>query len=341
MLFVSLFTGRYPWLFALLLLSGSALAQGDADSVQIRPRREVYDLGRHGTYRYERPRFLAPIRDAPRDFWEYGRHTLHRRSLPGFGIMAASTALLLLVDQPLVDGTRQFANHIGLDHSSEQDVVFGKQIGMLKLAVRYPVTLNSTFYWLGEGAPSLVLAGGLWASGLIGRDNRRLATASQLLENALITGIVVQAIKRSTGRETPRLSTQPGGRWRPFPNPFTYQKHVPMYDAFPSGHFSTLASTFTTLAENYPEKRWIYPVGGVVMGAVGYAMMNTGVHWASDYPLSIALGYSFSRLNARRHRTRLDASPLGLRQQSRWLQADVFPTVLPGGTAGVAVAWRW
>lgn len=330
------------WLGALLwLFTLPAQGQAAADSIGKRPFRQEYDLGRFGTYRYERPRFLAPIRDAPRDFWEYGRYTLHRRSLPGLGITAATTALLLLVDQPLVDGTRQFANYIGLDHSSAQDEVLGKQVGALKLAVRYPVTLNSTFYWIGEGAPSLLIAGSLWAGGLLGRDHRRLATASQLLENALITGIVAQAIKRSAGRETPRLSTRPGGQWRPFPNPFTYQKHVPMYDAFPSGHFSTLASTFTTLAENYPEKRWIYPVGGVVMGAVGYAMMNTGVHWASDYPLSIALGYSFSRLNARRHRTRLDATPLGLRRQSLWSRADVFPTVLPGGTAGVAVAWRW
>ena len=119
---------------------------------------------------------------------------------------------------------------------------------------------------------------------------------------------------------------------------------MPYYDAFPSGHLTTLTATFTTLAENYPEKRWLYPLGGVVVGACGFAMMNIGVHWAGDYPLALALGYSYAKLNARRHRTRLDVeAPLtgqAARAAHPWQHPTLTPAVLAGGATGAGLSWR-
>ena len=54
----------------------------------------------------------------------------------------------------------------------------------------------------------------------------------------------------------------------------------------------TATLTFTVLAEQYPEyQRPIYYVGGAYLTILGLQMINIGVHWASDYPLGIAMGY--------------------------------------------------
>jgi hypothetical protein len=61
-------------------------------------------------------------------------------------------------------------------------------------------------------------------------------------------------------------------------------------------------STLTVFTENYPEIKWIRPVGYSVIGLLGYAMINNNVHWISDYPLALALGYVCARQVARNNR---------------------------------------
>ncbi len=61
-------------------------------------------------------------------------------------------------------------------------------------------------------------------------------------------------------------------------------------------------ATVTVLADNYPEKKLIRPIGYTVMGLVGLAMINNGVHWASDYPLAIGIGYVTGKVTVRINR---------------------------------------
>ena len=65
---------------------------------------------------------------------------------------------------------------------------------------------------------------------------------------------------------------------------------------FPSGHLATAMATITILAGNYPDNKYIKPVGYSLMGLLGYAMLNNGVHWISDYPLAIAIGYTCGKI---------------------------------------------
>ncbi|RZL09668.1 MAG: phosphatase PAP2 family protein, partial [Hymenobacter sp.] len=117
-------------------------------------------------------------------------------------------------------------------------------------------------------------------------------------------------LKRTTGRQSPFRSTQDRGRWFFLPSYNTYQRNVSNYDAFPTGHLATAMATVTVIAENYPEYHFIRPVGYGLMGLLGYAMLNNGVHWASDYPLGIALGYGFAKIAVRNGRTRVPEPPL-------------------------------
>lgn len=96
-----------------------------------------------------------------------------------------------------------------------------------------------------------------------------------------------------TGRESQFTSTQRGGKWKFFPNQKSYSKHVPHYDAFPSGHLATMMGGVTIIADNYPEYRFIRPTGYALCGLLGFAIVNNAVHWVSDYPLGLALDTSW------------------------------------------------
>ena len=85
-------------------------------------------------------------------------------------------------------------------------------------------------------------------------------------------------------------------RWDFFPNQIEYHKYVSSYDAFPSGHLAAFMSTLTVITENYPEYPIIKPIGYTLMTLLSIQMMNNGVHWASDYPLSIAMGYYLGKI---------------------------------------------
>ena len=55
-------------------------------------------------------------------------------------------------------------------------------------------------------------------------------------------------------------------------------------------------STFIVITENYPEYPIIKPIGYSLMTLLCLQMMNNGTHWASDYPLSIAMGYYLGKI---------------------------------------------
>ena len=127
-----------------------------------------------------------------------------------------------------------------------------------------------------------------------------------MAETFILMGVGTQVLKRISGRQSPSAATDAGGDWHFFPSFKNYQSNTPNYDAFPSGHIATLMSTVTILAQNYPEKRYIKPVGYSLIGLVGLSMINNNVHWVSDYPLAIALGYLCARQVVKRSRKIID-----------------------------------
>jgi membrane-associated phospholipid phosphatase len=157
-------------------------------------------------------------------------------------------------------------------------------------------TASDIFVEVGDGRSQFGLAAAFALAGFVANDNRALRTASQVVEAVLASGAVVQVLKHITGRESPFVSTKSGGRWRFFPNQIQYHKHVPAYDAYPSGHLTTSLAAFTVIAENYPEVKWIKPVSYSLEALLAVSMVNTGIHWYSDYPLAVFLGYEFGKI---------------------------------------------
>lgn len=152
---------------------------------------------------------------------------------------------------------------------------------------------------MGDGRLHIGIATAFAGYGWLFDDSKALSVASQTVEAFLATGIAVQVLKRVTGRESPSAATTHiTGRWKFCPSTQQYDKHPPSYYAFPSGHISTTMATLTVIAENYPQERWIKPVGYTLVGALGVGLVAKGMHWYSDLPVGIALGYIFGKVAA-------------------------------------------
>ncbi len=248
---------------------------------------------------YSKPAKFGFIKHLPDDFAKIGISPFRKRNLKGLSLVAASTAVLLWQDQNLLDGAKQLGKNLHLDPATDYCILV--HAGNTKV-IKTPKNLNTTLYQLGEGGSSMLVAGGLFIYGKLKKDNRALQTASDITETFISMGITTQLLKRSFGRQSPFMSTCSGGAWRPFPALKDYQQNTSNFDAFPSGHLATMMATVTVLASNYPEKKWIKPLGYSLIGLTGFAMMNTEVHWAGDYPLALALGYTAGKITVNRHK---------------------------------------
>lgn len=198
---------------------------------------------------------------------------------------------------------------------------------------------SDVFVFMGDGKFQFGLAAAFAGYGAIAGDQKALRTASQTVEVILACGAVVQLLKHVTGRESPIVTTTPTGAWKFFPNQIEYIKHVPHYDAFPSGHLATATATLTIIANNYPDVSWIKPVGYVCLAGIATGLAATSIHWWSDFPLSLALGYSFGSLispdpNKDVSVTQTPAKDMGA------AKVQFYPSFADGGAGlGLSVSW--
>ena len=289
------------------------------DTLRPRPTRDAngristYTVAPGVTWHYDKPKPFRWALHIPRDLGQFPAYAFRKENTNTLMGVAVSSVVLWVADQALLDGAQQFGRFVGLQPKSTQKslVYIPFHVGSANLPFEFnvPDNLNSTFYYLGDGWTHLAVASSFWVYGGIKKDNRALQTSSQLGEAIFSTGLIVQALKRSTGRQSPYVATKDRGEWHLFPSYNRYQNFVPNYDAFPTGHLATAMATVTVIAENYPEYHFIRPLGYSLMGLLGYSMLNNGVHWASDYPLGIALGYAFGKLAVRNGRTRVAPLP--------------------------------
>lgn len=286
-------------LFLLIALSSIMYGQGYDTLASWQGKDSIVMQGyktSRGTFYYPRPRPFSFVTQIPRTFVGAAKNSFRRESLDEWITLAATTAILIVIDQEFLEGVQRGSHFIGLDNERVYHEVLKFRLGKQEFDVwEAPGNLNTAIYSIGEGIPPLLLSAGMWGFGLAKKDYRALSTASQIVQATTAAGLMTQFIKRTTGRESPHRATAPGGVWRPFPAPKTYQQNVPTYDAFPSGHMGTMVATYVVLRENYPDKKWIKPVGLTLISLVGLSMVNNSVHWASDYPMAIGLGYVFAK----------------------------------------------
>ena len=293
--------------FVLELTAGQDLKGKDTlvykpwkDTVRL-TKAQVFNLNSSESMLLYKPRPFEFIKHVPSDMVKLAKVTVAKRNLSNIGLIVGSSALLVAFDQQILDGCQQFGRFIHLDPNRKFNRAIEMNIGSLEVGVLdLPQNLNSLLYFMGEGWPSILVAGGFWGYGIAKDDYRARQTSSQLGEMFFSLAITTQLLKRLSGRQSPFQSTKSGGEWHPFVNWGTYQEDVSNFDAFPSGHLATIMATITIISGNYPTNKYIKPVGYTLMGLVGYAMVNNGVHWMGDYPLAIAIGYACGKISLSR-----------------------------------------
>ncbi len=230
-------------------------------------------------FKYERPCMFDFLKNIPSGISEYTKRSFRSENIWNLSAMTVGTGLLVVYDDELLDVSNNLREQFGW---SEQ--------------------LDWYMEHIGDGYLQLYVCSSLIGYGLVENDNRALQSASQIFESVFASGILVQILKHISGRESPFVATTPTGKWRPFPNQADYHRLVPHYDAFPSGHISTITAMMVVLSENYPEYSFIKPLGFLAIALNGLGMMNTGVHWISDYPLGIAFGYGLAKIAVQKGR---------------------------------------
>lgn len=241
-------------------------------------------------YTYQKPKFFVMVTDVPKDLIGLGKFVVQKENLIWTSAALGSTLALLPFDQKLLDNAQELGEPIGLADDVRYIRVF--QIELI------PQDINGAIYYLGNGLTPILVSGGFYLVGLINDDYRALNTSSELIEVLISSGVVTQTIKRVTGRESPSAAIangNPGGHWTPFPSFKAYQTHTPSYDAIPSGHITTYMAALTVLTTNYPDNKYLKPIGYSLMALLGFEMMSSRVHWVSDYPLAILIGYAIGK----------------------------------------------
>jgi len=311
----------------LLCFCSTGLRAQDASS-------RTYTLKDGSTLTYSKSGLWHTIGSGPSDLGVFVKESFKKENLPWLAAIGASTVLLIKYDQEIYNETRRAGKRLNIS-SVDKTKTYLKAGGVS--IFRGPSDLGSAFYFIGDGWLNLGLFGYFEARGLLNKDDWRAAqTGHQLAEGLIVTGFTTQVMKRVTGRETPRAATAPRGVWRMFPSFKDFQAHRTRYDAFPSGHLATCVMTLTVISENYPEKKFIKPVGYALIGALSFQMVNNGVHWASDYPLGFAVGYGIGKAIASGGRTAAvrgaPAAPVALR---------FAPYLSPEGAVGASLAYKF
>ena len=226
------------------------------------------------------------ITNVPRDISNFPASAFNSKKIPLIAVLAAGTGALMMIDEQGWQTNRRLFNQSTAFHNLSD---FGVNLG------------NEKYHFM--------VAGLFGAYGLISSDSRSLKTASNLVEVIIASGVTVQLLKRIFGRESPAVATEAGGEWTFFPNLKEYQKHQPKYYAYPSGHLTTLTAAVTVIANNYPEAKWIKPVGYSLIGICGLGLVSRGMHWYSDLPIGFFLGYTFGNLISPQKETPASAEP--------------------------------
>lgn len=256
------------------------------------------------------PTWYDMITRIPGDWVAYSNETFQTKNIPAIIGMVGVTAGLVVVDRQWWWTEQKWY---------DESPTFKR--------------LSNWMVFTGDGRFQFGIVGAFAAYGFAFDDHRALRTASKTTEAILACGGVVQLLKHITGRESPFVSTKRTGAWRFFPNQIQYSKHVPHYDAFPSGHLATATTTLIVIADNYPELVWLKPVGYVALAAISSSLVAYGIHWWSDFPLALALGYSFGEIAAH---------PIGVNlthgNNGNEHRLSFGPVTYPHGGAGVGLS---
>lgn len=279
----------------ILILQSMAWATEDSASSSTTPTTtsRVSDTNPLGE---EKIPLLSVITEIPSTSMEGLKMSFSKESIPWWAGIIGSTLVLYHNDEVILENWQREGRAAGIGNTDNTKAVLSAgDIDLLRL----PTDTGSWMYFLGDGWMHAGIAAGFFINGQVNDNVRAYNTALRIAHGMTTSTMFSQLLKRAFGRESPYVRTERFGRWSPFPSVKEYQSRTAFYDAMPSGHVMTATLTFTIINDAYPEySNYIIPLSVVWVSALSYQMVNNGVHWASDYPLGIAMGYVFGKASA-------------------------------------------
>ncbi len=293
---------------------------------------QLYDFEDGRIMAFDKPNYWKVITDVPKTSLSALDIAFSKEAaLPWFYILS-STYLLYEYDEDLLKDIQKQGRDLDIGNGDNTTAYL--RSGNI-VFFRGPSDLGSWMYFIGDGWTHFAIAGGFYYYGHRNNDNRAYQTSLQIIHGMITSTIFSQSLKRATGREAPNHSTEYRGKWRPFPSLEAYWKNTAKYDAMPSGHVMTATLVMTVINENYPEYSHItLTAGSTLITLLALQMVNNGVHWASDYPLGIAMGLVFGKISAKYGRREIKAKD----STSSTAQFNIYPVVAPTWS-GLRVAY--
>ena len=176
------------------------------DTIKTISRQRIYLEKNGDSFICNRPKPFNFVTHIPGDAVGYVKQSFRKENLYKVGIVAASTALLIIFDQKITDGVQGFSKRNGISAREDFDPILRiKILGKNTNIGKMPHNVNTAFYNIGQGSSVILMAAGFYIGGLIKKDNRALQTSSQLVESFLALGLGTQLMKYSTGRENPQM----------------------------------------------------------------------------------------------------------------------------------------
>ena len=147
---------------------------------------------------------------------------------------------------------------------------------------------------LGSDIP-IAAAGVGYIVGLVMKNNKIKRTSLLLGKSLLITGLLVQGLKRVFHRERPDSNGNSA-----------YNFHGPSFSgdnlSFPSGHTMTAFTFATFIAEYTKDKSRVIPVLAYAGAALaGWSRVHDGAHWASDVIVGALVGHLVTKWILKKH----------------------------------------
>ncbi len=172
---------------------------------------------------------------------------------------------------------------------------------------------------LGDGMYSLGMFGGFMLYSAVFEDKKAFEVGKVGLESFALSGIVVQILKNTFSRERPSTATQSSGA---FHGPLAYfnqgenRKGISHFDAFPSGHTTTVFAAATALSDMYTQP-WVSYASYSLATGVAVSRITERTHWASDCFVGAIIGIFSTKLVERLnyHTTDFSIQPQAVEQQ--------------------------
>jgi hypothetical protein len=115
------------------------------------------------TYIYQTPKFFDFVTTMPKNYLNFIQNSFTKDTLTGWGVIAASTTLLLAYDRQILNETKHFGRKIGVGNGDGTKALVS--LGGISV-FRGPTDVGSAFYFLGDGWTTLILTGSFYGVGM-------------------------------------------------------------------------------------------------------------------------------------------------------------------------------